>query len=128
MPPAYTGGSNPKPPPIIPPKPKNPSGSSSAVVPNIVPAAPPTQIVVPDGGQLVCTIKENICTGEILSVSKSSNCAPTSASDVPGPIQLLCYSDGLPTYYSKTKQILIEKQISCIFDETFLTKKIIEKK
>lgn len=91
--------------PIIPPKPPKPPVPS----PNI-PLQPPAPIaptlVIPDGGSLQCNIVENICTGQLYNKFTIQNCHPTSASDVPGPIIYLCYdSNGLPTYYPKTKRI-----------------------
>lgn len=71
------------------------------------PITPPPRVVVPDGGNLICTIAENICTGEIISSTQSSNnCNPTSSSDVPGPITELCYDDSLPTYYPRQRYIM----------------------
>ena len=93
---------NPNPPPIIPPPPPSDKGSNT-IIPNIVGPSEPEQIVIPDGGNMVCNIKENICTGEIYEVTRNQQCFPTSDSDVPGPIQSLCYNDALPTYYPRTK-------------------------
>ena len=71
------------------------------------PAAPPARVVIPDGGNLICNISENICTGEIFSDTKANdNCNPSSASDVPGPIIPLCYNNGLPTYYPRQRYIM----------------------
>jgi hypothetical protein len=97
------GGTNPNPPPVVPPPSTNTATPTNSVVPNVITIPPSPQLVVPEGGQLVCSISENICTGEVISTSKNSNCAPTSASDVPGQIQIFCYSDALPTYYPRTQ-------------------------
>jgi len=92
--------------PILPNKPVDPI--IIPVLPVINP--PPTPIppvVIPDGGTLICTISEDICTGQILSTSEErSNCNPTSASDVPGPIVQLCYNDSLPTYYPRRRYVM----------------------
>jgi hypothetical protein len=92
--------------PKVPNKPVNPI--IIPVLPVINP--PPTPIppvVIPDGGNLICTISEDICTGQILSTSETrSNCNPTSASDVPGPIINLCYNDSLPTYYPRNRYVM----------------------
>lgn len=92
--------------PILPNKPVDPI--IVPVLPVINP--PPTPVppvVIPDGGSLICTISEDICTGQILSTSETrSNCNPTSASDVPGPIMELCYDDSLPTYYPRRRYIM----------------------
>ena len=47
----------------------------------------------------------NICTGEIYSETISQFCYPTTDSDVPGPVIFLCYNDGLPTYYPRTRRV-----------------------
>jgi hypothetical protein len=71
------------------------------------PVEPVPRVVIPDGGNLICNITENICTGEILSVTQANdNCNPSSASDVPGPVMPLCYNDALPTYYPKQRYIM----------------------
>ena len=94
-----------KPPPII-PSPVPPSGSSSnQLLPPITPTIEPPPIVIPDGGVLICNVSENICTGEIYSETISQFCYPTTDSDVPGPVIFLCYNDGLPTYYPRTRRV-----------------------
>ena len=71
------------------------------------PIEPAPRVVIPDGGNLICSITENICTGEVLSVTKANdNCNPSSASDVPGPVIPLCYNDALPTYYPRQRYIM----------------------
>jgi hypothetical protein len=89
--------------PPIPPLPLPVVSSLDAVIPNIIPnPAPPAPVVLPEGGQLICTVTQNICTGEILQSTSVNYCTPTSASDVPGDIINLCYNDGfLPTYYPR---------------------------
>ena len=61
---------------------------------------------IKDGGILLCNQTVNPCTDEVIIVTSSQSCAPTSASDVPGPIQLLCYNNGLPTYYPKQRYVM----------------------
>jgi hypothetical protein len=101
------GTSGVSPPPIIPPahKPEKKDSAISVVLPPIVPLniAPETN-VIPDGGTLVCNISENICTGEIYSITQNQECYPTSDSDVPGPIMSLCYNNSLPTYYPRVRR------------------------
>ena len=97
---------NPLPSPEVPKKPIEPK-----IVPALPYIKPPPEpiprVIIPDGGSLICTISENICTGQILSVTKANdNCNPTSASDVPGPIIPLCYNNGLPTYYPRQRYIM----------------------
>jgi hypothetical protein len=67
---------------------------------------PPSEIIVPNGGSLVCNIMENTCTGETIVTPARDKCHPTSDSDVPGPITLLCYNDNLPTYYPRQRYIM----------------------
>jgi hypothetical protein len=97
---------NPDPSPEVPKKPIDP-----IIVPVLPYIKPPPEsiprVIIPDGGSLICTISENICTGQILSVTKANdNCNPSSASDVPGPIIPLCYNNGLPTYYPRQRYIM----------------------
>lgn len=62
-------------------------------------------IVIPDGGNLVCNVTENQCTGQVYKVTQNNNCNPLSASDVPGPTTAaLCYNSALPTYYPRVKR------------------------
>jgi hypothetical protein len=87
-------------PPKPPPKPK--------YNPHIKPFPPyippePTPIVIHNGGSLICSSSVNTCTGELIKQTYSANCNLTSSSDVPGPITLLCYNGGLPTYYPKNQ-------------------------
>ena len=88
--------------PLIPPPPP-PNQPGSPVLPPYVPQPSKAPIVIPDSGNLVCNIVENICTGEILAETAVGRCFPTTASDVPGHIMLLCYNDSLPTVYPKTR-------------------------
>jgi hypothetical protein len=59
-----------------------------------------------DGGNLVCNVSVNPCTGEVTQVSTVPNCAPTSDSDVPGPITFLCWNNRQQTYYPKTRRAM----------------------
>ena len=88
--------------PVIPPPPPS-GGGGGDVFPPIIPVAPVEPIVIPDGGNLLCNIVEDPCTGETITQPASQNCHPTTDSDVPGTIQYLCYNDSLPTYYPKTR-------------------------
>ena len=51
--------------PDIPP-PVEPSEGSN-VFPNIIPVAPVEPVVIQDGGVLICSVQENVCTGETKS-------------------------------------------------------------
>jgi len=62
-----------------------------------------TPAAVQNGGSLVGTITANPCTGKILQRTYTQDCYPSSDSDVPGPVAILCWNDGLQTYYPKTK-------------------------
>jgi hypothetical protein len=79
------------PPPVIPPPPPPPpGGGGSNNMPPIIPVIPPPIIVYPDEGSLLCNTYADPCTGEILRTTYRQSCFPTTDSDVPGPIQLLC--------------------------------------
>jgi hypothetical protein len=66
--------------------------------PNII-----TQAAIQTGGSLIGTIAENPCTGQILQQTYTQECNLSSDSDVPGPSTVLCWNDGLQTYYPKTR-------------------------
>ena len=87
--------------PDVPEQPKKPLGALANIPPLPAPIIP--ELVIPDGGTLQCNVVENFCTGQVVYKTKQNFCYPTSDSDVPGPIILLCYNSGLPTYYPKTK-------------------------
>jgi hypothetical protein len=89
--------------PVIPPPPLPNQPGGPSMPPAVTPQSPVEPIVIPDGGRLVCTITENICTGEVLNVSANGQCYLTTASDVPGEPMLLCYNDNLPTVYAKNR-------------------------
>jgi len=99
--PSNPGTNKPKPP--LPPPPKKKPTQSGIITNKPFPIIP--SIIIPDGGDLICTITEDICTGKILGVTTNHPCNPTSSSDVPGPIIELCYNDGLPTYYPRQNLI-----------------------
>ena len=59
---------------------------------------------IQDGGNLVCNVVVNPCTQEVVKRTKSQQlCNPTSDSDVPGQIQLLCWNDGTQTWYPRQR-------------------------
>ena len=87
---------------IIPQQPDiSPSNPSN---PPYIPQPGITIYIVPDGGKLICNRIANQCTGEILEKTRSQNCFPTSCSDVPGKIKLLCWSGREPVYFPKVKR------------------------
>lgn len=89
--------------PVIPPPPPPDQPGGPIMPPGVQPAPEPVSDVVPDSGNLVCNITENICTGELLAITSVGQCFLTTASDVPGTPMLLCYNSALPTVYPKTR-------------------------
>ena len=75
----------------------------SPIIPVITPPVVEPSIIIEDGGSLICNISQNSCTGEIYKITQNVDCYPTTDSDVPGPPILLCWNDGYPTTYPKTK-------------------------
>jgi hypothetical protein len=101
--PVIAGGGNQNnvlPPPILPAP--NAGGS---VIP-LVPVVTIEPIVIQDFGNLVCGTFENLCTGEIIRPILLDNCHPTTDSDVPGPIEELCWNDGNPTWYPRQRYVM----------------------
>jgi hypothetical protein len=90
--------------PEIPP-PVEPTPESNIFPPD-VPIAPIIPIVIQDGGSLICSIQENVCTGETKTSLGQKLCNPTTDSDVPGPIQELCWNDGTQTWYPKQRYVM----------------------
>lgn len=93
--------------PVIPPPsppPVNPV--SDPGIPVVLPIQPIAPIVVQDGGTLDCAVQENICTGEINRHVPQEICNPTYDSDVPGPIETLCWRDGTPTWYPRQRYVM----------------------
>jgi hypothetical protein len=90
--------------PEIPP-PVEPTPASEAFPP-IIPDTPIEPTVIQDEGVLICSVQENVCTGETKSSLSQQLCNPTSDSDVPGTIQLLCWNDGTPTWYPRSRYIM----------------------
>jgi hypothetical protein len=97
------GGSDVKEPYIPPPVEPSPG---SNVFPDIIPDTPVEPIVIQDGGNLICSVQENICTGETKSTVAQQLCHPTTDSDVPGKIQELCWNDGTQTWYPRQRYVM----------------------
>jgi hypothetical protein len=93
------GGSNDN--PVVPP-PVNPD-NNDIVIPVVPPLPPLIPIVIQDGGTLNCSVQEDICTGFIKRHLSQQICNPTTDSDVPGPIEQLCWNDGNPTWYPRQR-------------------------
>ena len=100
----------PPPGPVVPssgPYPQLPRRPVNPIIVPVLPVINPPigsmpRIVIPNGGQLICNVIQNICTGEIYSKSAVSHYNPTSASGVPGPIIELFYNSATqPTYYPR---------------------------
>ena len=87
--------------PNIPP-PVDPSPESE-IFPELVPEIPEILNGIQNGGNLDCSVQEDICTGETKSSGSQTQCYPTTDSDVPGPIQPLCWNDGLQTWIPRKK-------------------------
>ena len=97
---ASGGGPN----PIIPPQPTTPG--STTILPPPVPTEPNIEVVIKDGGSLICNSVEIPCTS-ISSQTKSNpiHFFPGTNSDVPGtPSVLLGWNDSLPTYYPRVRR------------------------
>ena len=90
--------------PSIPP-PVEPTPESDTFPP-IIPETPIVPIVIQDGGNLICSVQENICTGETKRSISQQLCNPTTDSDVPGTIQNLCWNDGTPTWYPRQRYVM----------------------
>uniref|UniRef100_A0A6C0KRX2 Uncharacterized protein n=1 Tax=viral metagenome TaxID=1070528 RepID=A0A6C0KRX2_9ZZZZ len=87
---------------VIPPPPPTPSNNDNNI-PSVPPTPPVMPIAIQDGGNLICSVQENICSGFIKSSLSQQLCNPTSDSDVPGRIQDLCWNDGTPTWYPRQR-------------------------
>jgi hypothetical protein len=87
------------------PPPVPPTPGSEVIVPLVIEAIV-EPIVIQDFGNLVCGTKENVCTGEIIRPVQLDNCHPTTDSDVPGPIEDLCWNDGNPTWYPRQQYVM----------------------
>lgn len=97
------GGSDIKEPEIPPPIEPTPG---SETFPSIIPDTIVEPIVIQDEGILICSVQENVCTGETKRSLSQQLCHPTTDSDVPGPIQELCWNDGTQTWYPRQRYIM----------------------
>ena len=102
--PANSGGGGGEPNPVLPPPPIAPVDGGN-VIP-ITPVPVPEPVVIQDFGNLICGTYENVCTGERTPIILLDNCHPTTDSDVPGPIEELCWNDGNPTWYPRQRYIM----------------------
>lgn len=97
-----SGGNSTSTPPPPPPSP-NETPNYPALPPIVDTPGVPIYLI-PNGGRLICNTIENPCTGAIIQKQANNICYPTSCSDVPGPIKLLCWSGILPTFIPKVKR------------------------
>uniref|UniRef100_A0A6C0HBT2 Uncharacterized protein n=1 Tax=viral metagenome TaxID=1070528 RepID=A0A6C0HBT2_9ZZZZ len=88
---------------VLPPPPTSPPANSIIMPPYVYRPKIITPAAIQTGGSLIGTITSNPCTGKILQQTYIQECYSTSESDVPGPETILCWNDGLQTYYPKTK-------------------------
>ena len=102
--PSNSGGGSDINDPDIPP-PIEPSPSSETF-PSIILDAIVEPIVIQDQGILICSVQENICTGETKNSVSQQLCHPTSDSDVPGSIQELCWNDGTQTWFPRQRYVM----------------------
>ena len=56
-----------------------------------------------DGGNLVCNVYQNQCTGEVAKVIPTSKYHPSSDSNVPGPIVPLYWNEKVNTWYPRQR-------------------------
>ena len=92
----------------LPPKPENHWAAMG--LPYIDPSEPEKpRDVIPDGGNFICG-PDDMCPTTIKvgrNFYKSDHCNPTTASDVPGPAQDLCYnSRKLATFYPRQRRVM----------------------
>jgi hypothetical protein len=97
------GGSDISDPNIPPPIEPTPS---SETFPSIISDSVEEPIVIQDGGVLICSVQENVCTGVIKTSISQQLCHPTTDSDVPGTIQDLCWNDGTQTWFPRQRYIM----------------------
>jgi len=101
------GGSGTQAPVVIPPPPPPPpppGSNNQPFMPPYIPEGVTSETVIPDGGNLICNLVENICTGEILYTTKNNYFHSSTESDVPGNPSLLWFNPGLATFYPKTRR------------------------
>jgi len=88
---------------ILPPPPPS-SGPVGPQLPLVPVEAVRILETIVTGGTLVCGTYHNVCSGVTRVDPFEPLCYPTTDSDVPGPIQNLCYDDSLPTWYPRQRR------------------------
>jgi len=81
-------------------------GAADQTIPPVPDSAPPPPVVIQDLGTMLCNTTENICTGQTSSHRANTPCFPTTASNVPGRVQLLCWNDGTQTWFPRQRYIM----------------------
>jgi hypothetical protein len=89
-------------PPLIPTNTAKKSKTNSLVPTNNNQPAVASPIIIPNGGNLICNVVQDKCSGQILNVGVQQTCFSTSFSDVPGS-GMLCWTGDKPTYYPRTR-------------------------
>lgn len=56
---------------------------------------------IKDGGNLICNTTANQCTDAVIKTTNNVRCYSTSDSDVPGPLEKLCWNNGTQTWYPR---------------------------
>jgi hypothetical protein len=105
-------------PPVIPPL------NAGTMLPPSNAIIPPLPVVIQDGGSLLCNVQQNICTGEIISQPANTPCHPTTDSNVPGRIQLLCWNDGTQTWFPRQRRIMTNSGNKFPYNYKFLVSAI----
>jgi hypothetical protein len=84
-------------------------GSLNIIIPGQIPTNLPVTCntgeptVIQDGGHLVCSIQENVCTGETVEQKGNRTCNLTTDCDVPGKIETLCWNNRVQTWYPRQR-------------------------
>lgn len=103
--PVNAGGA-PAVPELPPPPPPGPVGKPIEMPPVMDEPPVPAPVVIADGGNLLCNVVENICTGEVISVKINPSYYPTSDSDVPGKIEYLYWNERIQTWYPRQRYVM----------------------
>lgn len=89
-----------------------PAGTTPTYIPGPIhfniptPNGCPLGETVKDGGSLLCNTVANPCTDEIIEITRTLKCYPTTCSDVPGRVQDLCWDPRLAPWYPRQRYIM----------------------
>ena len=78
-------------------------------------------LVIADGGNLLCNVQENVCTGEETRTLSQQLCNPTTDSDVPGRMQMLCWNDGRQTWFPRQRYVMTNSGNKWPYSTTSIT-------